>query len=138
MRDRFDQLSDEELFCSVCGDTGLTGRSPQLDPIFCSCSVGRTKMKEELERDRRAHHASTFDVNWNAEKRRQLLGTATAEAEVDVAGMDFDAVRRVIEALPPGGATLERRGDRTFVVGGDVEFAVWAAVKQGYVRRRIV
>jgi len=135
VRDRFDQLSDEELFCSVCGDTGLTGRSPQLDPIFCSCSVGRTKMKEELERDRRAHHASTFDVNWDAAKRKKLLGTATKERRVDVSGMEVEAVRKTIEALPPGGSTLVERDGEYWITGGDVEFACWAAEKQGYVRK---
>jgi hypothetical protein len=55
--------------------------------------------------------------------------------EVDITGLDFDAVAKTIEMMP-GGCTLQRHGDRVFVQGLDPEFVVWGAEKQGYIRGR--
>lgn len=55
--------------------------------------------------------------------------------EVDITGLDFEAVKRTIDMMP-GGCELMRDGDRVYVVGIDPEFVVWGATKQGYIRGR--
>lgn len=65
---------------------------------------------------------------------RQILDT---EVEVELHNPEaFDAVKRTIETLPGLLSTIVRRGNRFFISGNAI-FASWAAVRQGYVKRRI-
>lgn len=101
--------------------------------------------EEELEADARrarlresaedaAHATSLVDALIYGANRIFASGKdQTRRVEVDITGLDFDAVAKTIYMMP-GGCDLVRDGDKVYIQGLDPDFVVWGATQQGYIR----
>lgn len=91
------------------------------------------ELEEQAEREL-ARRAEGIEKILSA--RRTAFDEKLTRIEVDITGLDFDAVARTIEMMP-GGCVMVRDADgRIFIQGFDPEFVVWGALQQGYIKGR--